>query len=332
MQSLQTSSRQLSRAHALFKLNGSNGALSSSLQRVGCVGTTFVLCRHRGSTVRTARKPQGSRALPELLRLLRWKPRAMDEAAPAQLPGPLAKTTEATQARLTIPASTRRQRAAMKAERRKARGRTSCADVPAGDRSTLDVDGAHRVGAQMLRFAADCGDKGERLRRELALTEVAAAILHVYPKAKLQLFGSSSTGLAVRGSDIDLVLITPEGDRLAPLTALARRLGTAPPAISSTCTKLFLVAHARVPILKLVEKQSGLPIDICANITDGLATSAAIRSDLERWPFMRPLILVLKGILSRRGLNDTYTGQPLRRRLRRFEQRAGRSLSRRTLC
>ena len=122
--------------------------------------------------------------------------------------------------------------------------------------------------------------------------------------------------------------------------------------------------HARVPLLKLVDKLSELAFDISANLLDGLhsrpanppphrpsarswqppapspcrtapatlcafatvvralspllplalsplppsSCSQIIRDDLDRWPAMRPLLLVLKACLTRRGMNEPFTG------------------------
>lgn len=68
------------------------------------------------------------------------------------------------------------------------------------------------------------------------------------------------------------------------------------------------VIKAKVPIVKFVEARSGIPVDLCVDTTNGTVNSAWIRSALERRPQLRPLVLVLKVLLRRHGLQDTYTG------------------------
>jgi len=68
------------------------------------------------------------------------------------------------------------------------------------------------------------------------------------------------------------------------------------------------VIKAKVPIVKFVEARSGMQVDLCVNTTNGAGNSAWIRSTLERRPQLRPVVLVLKLLLRRHGLQDTYTG------------------------
>ena len=41
---------------------------------------------------------------------------------------------------------------------------------------------------------------------------------------------------------------------------------------------------------------------------NGLAATSIVRTEVEAWPLIRPLLIVLKTYLSKLGLNLTYTG------------------------
>ena len=75
---------------------------------------------------------------------------------------------------------------------------------------------------------------------------------------------------------------------LRPLHKLARRLVAAGVASAGSCE----VVPAKVPLVKLVESETGLSIDLCINSTNGAKNSEYVRASLQRHAALRPLILV----------------------------------------
>jgi len=65
---------------------------------------------------------------------------------------------------------------------------------------------------------------------------------------------------------------------------------------------------AQIPIIKFVDKQSSVSVDMCFDVAGGLKTAKFINEVQRKIPAMRPLTLVMKYFLWTRGLNDTYTG------------------------
>jgi non-canonical poly(A) RNA polymerase PAPD5/7 len=53
---------------------------------------------------------------------------------------------------------------------------------------------------------------------------------------------------------------------------------------------------------------TGLAFDVCWEVRSGPQGASYVRSLLERWPVMRPLVLVLKVFLTQRELNEVYSG------------------------
>ena len=160
-----------------------------------------------------------------------------------------------------------------------------------------------RLHVQLVQLASVATLSGRALeRRRGALARVSKLIHEAYPAATLEIFGSSSTGLTIPSSDIDLVMSLPEA------TSAKKPLRKLESTFRHVSAKLELIIGAKIPLLKFVEKESGLSFDLCANATSGVENSAFIRRHLERYPALRPLVLALKVVLQQAGLHDTFTG------------------------
>jgi len=121
--------------------------------------------------------------------------------------------------------------------------------------------------------------------------------------ARAEPFGSTATGLYFSRADLDICVLplTASGSTPQPpkaLYALAGRLRGA------GFVHIQPITHARVPIVKFVEPQSGMQCDISLSNALALRNSALLRfySDLD--PRVRPLALAVKLWASRRGIND----------------------------
>ena len=121
------------------------------------------------------------------------------------------------------------------------------------------------------------------------------------------LFGSSTTGLALPLSDLDVhVSVAGCSSAIVPLSLVdeycQRKRGLA------LDGRVEFVRGAKVPIVSFVEARSGLGVDISANAPSGLRTSEAARAALNAMPVLRPLILALKIGLGQHGLNKPRYG------------------------
>ncbi len=68
------------------------------------------------------------------------------------------------------------------------------------------------------------------------------------------------------------------------------------------------ILGAKVPILKITEKATKIPMDICFNMLDGCKAIEPIKALLKKYPPLKPLVLVIKTFLRERKLNETYRG------------------------
>ncbi|XP_020105990.1 non-canonical poly(A) RNA polymerase PAPD5 isoform X3 [Ananas comosus] len=144
----------------------------------------------------------------------------------------------------------------------------------------------------------------EQASRAAAVHSVFEVIKHIWPQCKVEVFGSFRTGLYLPTSDIDAVIIeskvkTPQVGLYALARALSQR---------SIAKKIQVIAKARVPIIKFVEKHSGIAFDISFDIDGGPKAADFIKDAVEKLPPLRPLCLILKVFLQQRELNEVYSG------------------------
>ncbi|XP_066312290.1 uncharacterized protein [Miscanthus floridulus] len=112
----------------------------------------------------------------------------------------------------------------------------------------------------------------EQSSRTAAVQDVSDVVKHIWPQCKVEVFGSFRTGLYLPTSDIDVI------------------------------------AKARVPIVKFVERKSGIAFDISFDIDGGPQAADFIKDAVKKLPALRPLCMILKVFLHQRELNEVYTG------------------------
>ena len=143
----------------------------------------------------------------------------------------------------------------------------------------------------------------------------------VFPSARLACFGSGASGLALRGADIDLVVlgVGPEcstagggfnkSDR-AELVSILRKIERALRR-ERVVARAQGIYTAKVPIVKAHttgDDASGFALDLTVGATNGLKAVDWIKARVAEFPELRPLVLVLKKLLKTHGLDDASTG------------------------
>eukprot|EP01128_Nolandella_sp_AFSM9_P006152 TRINITY_DN3100_c0_g1_i1.p1 TRINITY_DN3100_c0_g1~~TRINITY_DN3100_c0_g1_i1.p1 ORF type:complete len:524 (-),score=99.67 TRINITY_DN3100_c0_g1_i1:22-1521(-) len=167
------------------------------------------------------------------------------------------------------------------------------------------LSGLHRELIQFVEWVAPRPEEVEVVSS--IVKRIRVAVKSRWPSASIKLIGSRKTGLAVPSSDIDLVMLNPElspEKNLAAMFQLAnilveQGLVDQPPRVLSA---------TKVPILKFVEKESKLAVDIAVGITAGVANTEIVKDLLCTHSDLRSLVLVIKFLLKQRGLNDTFLG------------------------
>ncbi|KAL4273071.1 hypothetical protein GQ457_13G003480 [Hibiscus cannabinus] len=144
----------------------------------------------------------------------------------------------------------------------------------------------------------------EQAARDAAVHSVFDVIKYIWPACRPEVFGSFRTGLYLPTSDIDVVIL--ESGIKNPQTglhALSRALSQ-----RGIAKQMQVIAKARVPIVKFVEKKSGVAFDISFDVDNGPKAAEFIKGAVQKWPQLRPLCLILKVFLQQRDLNEVYSG------------------------
>lgn len=129
---------------------------------------------------------------------------------------------------------------------------------------------------------------------------------------KVHLFGSSATGMYLPGADVDMVVElspqTPTRNLKSLLYKLSNRM-------RDWAQNIQVISRARVPIVKYVDKETKLNVDISLGEsgakTGGMGGVTAIKTVLawkKKYPALSPLVLVIKQFLRRRQFSEVYLG------------------------
>ncbi|GBE58930.1 topoisomerase-related nucleotidyltransferase [Babesia ovata] len=166
--------------------------------------------------------------------------------------------------------------------------------------------------ARLLEWIAPSEE--ERAYKEKVLLQLELIISALFPNAVMHVFGSYATGLSLPGGDIDVCIQTNE-DELSTLKLLVYALSKLDLLHSFEC-----VFNAKVPVVKAIDKATGVKIDISIWQQNAMDTTQFIKEKVgststcrqvaqcEQYKYMQPLILLIKLFLQLRNLNDTYIG------------------------
>jgi DNA polymerase sigma len=108
-------------------------------------------------------------------------------------------------------------------------------------------------------------------------------------------FGSCATELNLPVSDIDLLVYYPEVKESNMITKLTSAIIKA-----GICKSIAPIKHAKVPIIKLADKETEINVDISFNRTNGVYCVKLVKHLLVKYPELRPILLVLKCFLKSR--------------------------------
>lgn len=145
----------------------------------------------------------------------------------------------------------------------------------------------------------------EQSKRESLVKRIQGLARRMWPGAKASLFGSFATGMYLPGADVDLVINTPERrlDNRREMYRLGERIKR-----QGWADSLDVIARARVPIVKFVDKNTGLAADISFERPSALAAVRTTQDWLRKEPAIKPLALVVKQLLKRKKLNEVVHG------------------------
>ncbi|CAI2316802.1 unnamed protein product [Caenorhabditis sp. 36 PRJEB53466] len=177
-------------------------------------------------------------------------------------------------------------------------------------RYALTVQGLHDEIVDMYHWIKP-NEIESRLRTKV-FEKVRDSVLRrwTHKKVKISMFGSLRTNLFLPTSDIDVLVecedwVGSSGDvsQQEWLAETARGLET-----DNIAESVMVYGGAFVPIVKMVDRDTRLSIDISFNTVQGVRAASYIAKVKEEFPLMEPLVLLLKQFLHYRNLNQTFTG------------------------
>ncbi|KAK3086063.1 hypothetical protein FSP39_012901 [Pinctada imbricata] len=173
--------------------------------------------------------------------------------------------------------------------------------IPEGRSYSHDVIGLHNEIKDFVAYMTPTEEEGN-MRKEV-VQRITSVVKDTWPDARVEIFGSFKTGLYLPTSDIDLVVFG-DWDAL-PLFTLEKALLDRGYADRST---IKVLDKASVPIVKMVDQQTEVKVDISFNTKMSVESAALIQKFMEQYPTLQYLVLVLKQFLLQRDLNEVFTG------------------------
>ncbi|RNA19943.1 PAP-associated domain-containing [Brachionus plicatilis] len=195
---------------------------------------------------------------------------------------------------------------------------TSCSSLASSSSSSVHNDETHNTSMddeavsegllnlhkEIVLFSEYISPTLEELyMRNEIIMRITRVIKEQFPLAEVDVFGSYKTGLFLPTSDIDMVVI---GEwKSLPLNQLKEAL--IKDAISDQ-ENIKCLDKATVPIIKILEANTELKVDISFNTVNGVKSAELIKKFLVEFPCLRPLVMVLKQFLIQRDYNEVWTG------------------------
>lgn len=168
----------------------------------------------------------------------------------------------------------------------------------------------HKEIADFYEFVRPHGFENE-IREDL-VRRIDRVMQKTFPGSQLHCFGSFAAGLYLPTADMDLVhlskhfLASGQGGvskkTLYKVSSVLEKEGVSQPGASE------VVASARVPIVKLIDRKTGLRVDISFENTTGIVANTTFQQWKEMYPAMPVIATLVKQFLAMRGLNEVFTG------------------------
>lgn len=138
-----------------------------------------------------------------------------------------------------------------------------------------------------------------------------------YRNCSIRAFGSFPSGLYLPTADMDLVLVSRNyeqyGTQSLHMTAnqmrrILSRLQAEGIARAGAGAGATVIAKAKVPIIKFIDDQTGLHVDISFENLTGVVANTTYSTWKNHYPDMTFLVCIVKQFLLMRNLNEVFSG------------------------
>ncbi|KAG9142400.1 hypothetical protein Leryth_025424, partial [Lithospermum erythrorhizon] len=146
--------------------------------------------------------------------------------------------------------------------------------------------------------------KEEKDKQEKLLTILRSLVKKDWPEAQLYVYGSCANSFGFSKSDIDICLVIQNMDinKSEVLLKLAETLE------SNNLQNVQALIRARVPIVKLMDPDTGISCDICINNMLAVINTKLLHDYARIDGRLRQLAFIVKHWAKKRGVNETYQG------------------------
>lgn len=172
---------------------------------------------------------------------------------------------------------------------------------------TPNTSVAAQLSHEMLEFLRYISpNQAEKQKRNQCIGRLRRVVHQLWPTASVEVFGSYATGMYLPEADIDVVVFDTEtmSHKLRnEMYKLSNRMRT-----RGVADTVQVIAHARVPIVKYVDAESNLNVDIAFGQTSGVEVVGRVCKWLRENPSLKPLAMIIRQFLKRRALSDVANG------------------------
>ncbi|KAL3381281.1 hypothetical protein AABB24_001420 [Solanum stoloniferum] len=159
-------------------------------------------------------------------------------------------------------------------------------------------------GAFLATFESLIPPEEERTKQNQLLALLDGIVSKEWPDARLYVYGSCANSFGFSKSDIDICLAIEDAniDKSEVLLKLADMLQ------SGNLQNVQALTRARVPIVKLMDPETGISCDICVNNVLAVVNTKLLRDYAQIDVRLRQLAFIVKHWAKSRGVNETYQG------------------------
>ena len=144
--------------------------------------------------------------------------------------------------------------------------------------------------------------KSEQARREKLTKHLDRTLGKKFKAEGVRQFGSSISGLSIKGSDLDICLIIPGAKEKNTIYNIAKVLR------GQGMEDVNTIPKARVPVVNFSDPRSGLKVDISVNNTLAIHNTNLLKAYANLDEVVRNLILVVKHWAFHRDISNSYEG------------------------
>ncbi|GAB7364570.1 hypothetical protein MBLNU230_g5377t1 [Neophaeotheca triangularis] len=180
-------------------------------------------------------------------------------------------------------------------------------------------DSAQRLNGEIKEFFdyVQPFDFEDTIRRDLIM-RIQSAIQNWGPakgnNVEVHSFGSFAAGLYLPTADMDLVAVSHNFRKKGiPMFCQSANSKYSLAAHLENCglvtdRTMAVVARAKVPLLKYVDRLTGIKVDISFENSSGLRTNETFAQWKQQYPEMPVIVVLIKQLLAMRGRDEVFTG------------------------